>query len=42
MVHMMIEDRRTKGGDRNSIVNDLTSDTSPSLAENTINLTCGS
>lgn len=46
MVHMMIEDIRTKGGrqlgDRSSIMNDLSSDSSPSLSESTLNFTSGS
>ncbi|KAJ9168223.1 hypothetical protein P3X46_019774 [Hevea brasiliensis] len=43
MVHRMIEDIRTKGarqggiGSPNSILNDLSSDSSPSVSENTIN-----
>ncbi|CAK7352956.1 unnamed protein product [Dovyalis caffra] len=45
MVHMMIEDIRSKGGrqlgDRNSIMNDHSSDLSPSLSESTINFTSG-
>ncbi|KAJ6406505.1 hypothetical protein OIU84_010093 [Salix udensis] len=46
MVHMMIEDIRTRGGrqlgDRSSIMNDLSSDSSPSLSVSTINFTSGS
>ncbi|EEF45775.1 probable leucine-rich repeat receptor-like protein kinase At1g68400 [Ricinus communis] len=46
MVHRMIEDIRTKGSARgsasSSILNDISSDSSPSLSENTINFTSSS
>lgn len=42
MVVRMIEDIRTKGSTPNSLLNAISSDSSPSLSENTINFTTSS